>query len=308
MQGMANTNRREYLLAADRGVVALRGPDAQSFLQGLVTNDVTKVSPARAMYAAFLTAQGRFLHDFFVFSLGPDSLHLDCEAARRDDLIRRLKPYRLRSKVEIAPEEGYAVALLLGPAASGAIGLPQETGAAMPFAGGIAFTDPRLGELGGRVVAARADIEPALTAAGLAPAAHSAAYDELRLALGVPDGSRDMAPEKAIPLESNLDELNAVDWNKGCYMGQELTARTKYRGLLRKRLLPVELEGPLPPAGTPVFAGEAEVGEIRSGAGSRALALLRLEALEPSAPALTAGSTRLKPTQPAWARRPTSPA
>jgi folate-binding protein YgfZ len=299
MQGMANTDRREYLLAADRGVVALRGPDAQSFLQGLVTNDVTKVLPARAMYAALLTAQGRFLHDFFVLSLGPDSLHLDCEAARRDDLIRRLKPYRLRSKVEIAPAEGHAVALLLGPEASGAIGLPPEPGAARPFAGGIAFTDPRLAELGGRVVAPKGEIESALAAAGLTPAA-SGAYDDLRLPYGVPDGSRDMVPEKAIPLENNFDELNAVDWNKGCYMGQELTARTKYRGLVRKRLLPVELEGPLPPAGTPVFAGEAEVGEMRSGAGSRALALLRLEAIASPAPALSAGTTRLKPKLPAW--------
>src|SRR6185503_18496273 len=107
-----------------------------------------------------------------------------------------------------------------------------------------------------------------------------AEYEALRLELGVPDGSRDLPVEKAILLENGFDELHGIDWQKGCYMGQELTARTKYRGLVRKRLLPVEIEGPLPAPGTPVMAGDKEAGEMRSGADGLGLALLRLEHLE----------------------------
>jgi folate-binding protein YgfZ len=133
--------------------------------------------------------------------------------------------------------------------------------------------------------------------AGLAPG-NADDYDRLRLSLGVPDGSRDLPVEKAILLENGFDELHGIDWQKGCYMGQELTARTKYRGLVRKRLLPVEIEGPLPAPGTPVMAGDKEAGEMRSGADGLGLALLRLEHLEDG---LRCGESRLKPHRPAWA-------
>ena len=103
-------------------------------------------------------------------------------------------------------------------------------------------------------------------------------YDALRLSLGVPDGSRDLPVEKALLLESGFDELHGVDWDKGCYMGQELTARTKYRGLVKRRLFPVRVDGPLPAPGTAIQRNGQEVGEIRSGSGDRALAMLRLDA------------------------------
>ena len=128
----------------------------------------------------------------------------------------------------------------------------------------------------------------------------AAAYDRLRLSLGVPDGSRDLTIEKAILLESGFDELNGVDWQKGCYIGQELTARTKYRALIKKRLMPVTVDGPLPPPGTPVMAGDQEAGEMRSGRDGVGLALLRLEAVTESKP-LTAAGAKLTPQKPAWA-------
>jgi folate-binding protein YgfZ len=122
-----------------------------------------------------------------------------------------------------------------------------------------------------------------------------AEWDRHRIAPGVPDGSRDIEVEKGILLEAGFEELGGVDFAKGCYVGQELTARTKYRALLKKRLVPVRVEGPAPAPGTPL---DGDAGEIRSVAGDMALALLRLEAL--GAP-LTAGGARLAIVKPDWA-------
>ena len=126
-------------------------------------------------------------------------------------------------------------------------------------------------------------------------------YEAMRLRLGVPDGSRDLPVEKALLLESGFDELHGVDWKKGCYMGQELTARTKYRGLIKRRLFPVRIEGPLPASGAPVHRDGKEVGEIRSGLGDRALAMLQIDAADG---ALTADGATLFPERPAWMQIP----
>jgi folate-binding protein YgfZ len=149
----------------------------------------------------------------------------------------------------------------------------------------------------------KANGETTLRELGFVPS-NLADYERLRLECGLPDGSRDLVVEKAILLESNFDELHGVDWNKGCYMGQELTARTKYRGLVKKRLLPVEIAGAAPPAGTPVLLGDKDAGEMRSAADGKGLALLRLEQLERALKGegrLTAGDAVLTPHKPDWA-------
>jgi folate-binding protein YgfZ len=288
-----------YAMADDRALLRLAGPDARPFLQGLVSNDVARAAPDRAIHAALLTPQGKFLHEFFIAELG-GALLLECEAARRDDLKRRLSMYRLRSRVTLEPFDELAVLLLYGSAALERLALPAEPGRARMLETGLAFVDPRLAALGARAWLPAGAAPAALAALGFAPG-NAAAYDQLRLAAGVPDGSRDLPVEKAILLENGFDELNGVDWQKGCYMGQELTARTKYRALIRKRLLPVELDGPPPAPGTPVMQGEREAGEMRSVAGQRGLALLRLDALEG---ALSAGEARLTVRRPAWIRLP----
>jgi folate-binding protein YgfZ len=266
----------------------------------MVSNDVTKLGPERAIWSAFLTPQGKFLHEFFMTEepgAGAESLRLDCEAARLDDLRGRLARYKLRAKIELTDVSAdYTVAAIFGETALEALGLPAEIGAARPFGGGIAYVDPRLAGLGARAVLPRAGARAALEGAGLA-AATLADYDTLRIGLGVPDGSRDLEIERSPLLENGFDELHGVDWDKGCFMGQELTARTKYRALIKKRLLPVAIEGPAPEPGTQVTAAGKDAGVLRSSVDGVGLALLRLEHLE--AP-LLAGEARLTAKKPDW--------
>jgi folate-binding protein YgfZ len=285
-----------------RGVLEVAGEDRVAFLQGLVSNDVTKVTGERAIFAALLTAQGRYLFDFFIFARG-EALYLETEAARIGDLKRRLGIYKLRSKVSLADVSArFVVVAGFGAQAGDTLGL-AAAGAAKAFAGGIAYADPRLAALGLRFALPREAGFGALDQAGFTRA-DEVQYDRHRLQLGVPDGSRDLPIEKALLLESGFDELNGIDWQKGCYMGQELTARTKYRALVKKRLLPVAIDGPMPAPGTPIMLGSAEAGEIHSGRDSRALALLRLEAVEAATTdtPLTAGAARVTPEKPSWVK------
>jgi folate-binding protein YgfZ len=294
---------KSYVELGERGVLAVPGPDARAFLQGLVSNDVLRVSPSRAVHAALLTAQGRYLHDFFIAEIG-GTLCLDCEATRRDDLLRRLKVYKLRSKVALEDLTARMAVAALPGADAVDLGLANEPGAAKEIAGGAVFADPRLAALGARAILPRATLAATLAARGFSPGGMDE-YEALRLALGVPDGSRDLPVEKALLLENGFDELNGVDWKKGCYVGQELTARMKYRALVKKRLLPVGIEGPAPAPGTPIMAGEEEAGEMRSASGGLGLALLRLDAVDKAlaeGAALSAGAARLHPGKPGWFR------
>ena len=259
---------------------------------------------ASASAAALLTAQGRYLHDFFVIE-DQDTFLLDAERARLADLKRRLAVYRLRSKVTIEEKPAMAVAAVFGPDALASLGLLPDPGAARGFASGVAFVDPRLVDLGARCVLLREGAEAALAAAGLG-AADFADYDRLRLRRGVPDVSRDLVPEKSLLLESGFDELHGVDWNKGCYIGQELTARTKYRGLVKRRLMPVAIAGPEPKPGAPIHADGHEVGEMRSSRDGRGLALLRIDAVVGAQPQLRAGDAVLRPEPQRWMRLPAS--
>ncbi|GBQ90069.1 glycine cleavage system protein T [Gluconacetobacter johannae DSM 13595] len=237
----------------DRTVLAVSGADRVSFLQGLVSNDVTAVAAGRAVWAAFLTPQGRWLADFFIFAdPGGERLLLECEAAQADMLRQRLSRYRLRSDVTIA-ETGFAVHAAWDAVPSmidSAIGAP----------------DPRLAEAGWRLLLPH-------RAPG---AADPAAYDAHRLSLGLPDGSRDCESGKTLLLEANFEALNGISWTKGCYMGQELTARTRYRGLVKRKLLPVT-SAALPAPGTPILHEGREAGTMASSRDGRGLAMLRLD-------------------------------
>jgi folate-binding protein YgfZ len=282
-----------FSLLPHRSVIAVSGADRVEFLQGLISNDTRKIAPDQAIWAALLTPQGRFLNDMFVADAGGETFLLETERERAPALAKKLKMYTLRSKVTVEDRsDTMEVAVAFGPGAEAL--LPLDASA-------VAFVDPRLPELGVRVLAPVGQAATLLAARG-ASDAPADAYEALRLSLGVPDGSRDLMPEKALLLENGFDELNGVDWRKGCYMGQELTARTKYRGLVKKRLFPVKIDGPLPEPGTPIERDGQEVGELRSGSGDRALALLRVDATKDGA--LTVGGARLLLEFPAWMRLP----
>jgi folate-binding protein YgfZ len=288
-----------FAVLEDRSILAVSGPERRLFLQGLVSNDVEKLSPNRALYAALLTAQGKYLHDFIVVEEG-ETIWLDAEATRLGDLRRRLLIYRLRAKVEIAERSELAVAAVFGADALAALGLSGEPGEVRPLDAGIVLADPRLASLGARAILSRDALCPTLAALGLAEA-DFAAWDRHRLALGIPDGSRDLVPDKSILLEAGFDELHGVDWQKGCYVGQELTARTKYRGLIKKRLFPVRVDGPVPHPGTIVTAEGRDAGEMRSSREGQGLALLRLDAVREGRPLLADAAT-LAPLRPDWMR------
>jgi hypothetical protein len=289
-------DRQFAILERERGVLEIGGPQRAEFLQGLITNDTARLAAGRAIHAALLTAQGRYLHDFFLVARGHVFL-LDGDAARLPDLVRRLKLYKLRSEITLTPSsERFLVMVAFGTDALAALGLAEERGAAIEFAGGVAFADPRETALGARIILPRDAGTDALRARGFGET-DVEAYDRLRLTLGVPDGARDLVPEKSLLLESGFDALNGIDWNKGCYIGQELTARMKYRALVKKRLMPIAISGPTPEPGTPIMQGTEEVGEMRSAQRGIGLALLRLDAVEKQSEELplVAGAARLIP-------------
>jgi tRNA-modifying protein YgfZ len=290
-----------YAILEDRALLAVAGEEARSFLQGLISNDIEKATESHGIYAALLTPQGKFLFDFLIVGQG-DRLLFDAEAARRVELKKRLTFYKLRSKATIVEENGLSVVAAFGADAVQRLGLAAEAGSAKPFAGGVAMTDPRLTGLGARLLLPP-DRVAELEALGFARA-ESAEYDRWRLSLGVPDGSRDLEIEKSFLLECNFEELNGVDFDKGCYVGQELTARTKYRGVVRKRLMRVDVDGPLPAPGTPILLDGTEAGEMRSGRDGVGLALIRLEHWEKARSAgtpLTASGATVTPVKPDWA-------
>ncbi|MBB4264554.1 YgfZ/GcvT domain-containing protein [Roseospira visakhapatnamensis] len=297
-----------------RGVLTLAGPDRVPFLQGLVSNDVTRAGPDRALFAALLTPQGKMLFDLMLVGVsgagdGDGLLLVEAEAARLDELRARLSKYRLRSKVTLTGvgvgAVGWVVAVVFGEGALAALDLPAEAGAARALpGGGVAFVDPRLTAAGARLILPGDRARRVLEDLGARPA-ESAVWERHRLALGLPEGAPDIGVEKSLPLECGLEELAGVDFRKGCYMGQELTARTKYRGLLKRRLMPVEVSGPLPAPGAPLTtAAGKDAGEMRSGvaldaASGLGLAIVRLEALADGRP-LEAGAARLTPRVPDW--------
>lgn len=274
-----------------RGVLTLTGKDRVSFLQGLVSNDVSAAAPGRAVWAALLTPQGKFRHDFFIIPQDDSTLLIDCEGGDRlMDLGQTLRRYVLRADVQLGIATDLACYAIWDTA------VPSST------TQGLLYPDPRLPAMGFRLLAARDRGLQQLTALGYDEKSRID-WDALRIRLGIPDGARDMPLDKAILLENGFDELGGIDWQKGCYMGQELTARTKYRGLVKKRLLPVRIEGQPPAEGSAITSEDRDAGTLFSVVGQRGLALLRLDALKKEAPLVASGAL-LIPEIPDWVALP----
>lgn len=242
----------------DRGVLRISGADAKTFLQGLLTNDIEKTDGGGAIHAGLLSPQGKILHDFFVLPCG-DGYLIDAPAESIEALAKRLSFYKLRSDVAIGAEPAMSVAAVWG----GQPALPD---------GALAYADPRLPELGLRVLLPEGTV---LDETACAPASE-ADYHARRIALGVPQGGRDYAYGDTFPHEALYDQLDGVAFKKGCYVGQEVVSRMQHRGTVRKRVVPVEGDGALE-AGAEVIAGKVPAGSIGSADGTHGLALLRLD-------------------------------
>ncbi|WP_436015345.1 CAF17-like 4Fe-4S cluster assembly/insertion protein YgfZ [Phenylobacterium sp. LjRoot219] len=276
-----------------RALIALSGPDWRSFLQGQVTHDVETLAVGEARFAGLLTPQGRLLWDLFVVGRA-DGCWLDVAAEHRAAIVQRLSMFRLRAKVEIAPDEA-GVAVLFSARPGEGRGPDDEPGAlrsgSRPSpgrAGEIWVADPRLPELGLRGYGAAAPAE--------AVVADEAAYDAHRLALGVP-GTADWGSDKTYPIEANFDLLHGIDFKKGCFVGQETTSRMKRRGQIKTRMLPIVFDGPPPPPGAEVLAGTLRAGEVCAGIDGRAIAMLRLDRI---AGGLEVDGRPVRVERPAW--------
>lgn len=274
-------------LLPSRGVLRLAGPDARKYLQGLITSDIDKAQEGQAIHAGLLSPQGKILFDFFV--VGADGGYLiDAAQEKAGELAKRLAFYRLRAQVEIGEETALAVAAAWG----GAPRAPE---------GAIVYTDPRLPELGFRIL-----LQAGANVGDLGcTAATEVDYHARRIRLGVPEGGLDYGFGEAFPHEALFDQLNGVDFAKGCYVGQEVVSRMEHRGTARKRMVPVEGEARLPASGTSIDAGGVPIGTLGSVSGTSGLALIRLdraeEALARGTP-LTAADVKITLHQPAFAR------
>jgi folate-binding protein YgfZ len=273
-------------LLADRAVVRVAGGDAGKLLQGLITNDIDKTGGGLAIHAGLLTPQGKILLDFFVVPF--EGFLLEVAAGQAADLVKRLEFYRLRADVEIGLEPSFAVAAAWG----GPPHAPQ---------GALLYADPRLAELGSRLL-----LPTSFSLAALGCEQASAAdYHTWRIRLGVPEGGQDYAYGDAFPHEALFDQLDGVDFRKGCFVGQEVVSRMEHRGTARKRVVPIEGAGALPPPGTGIEAGAMVLGTLGSVSGRHGLALIRLDRAEEALKAgvaLRAGDVTITINRPSWAR------
>lgn len=279
-------------LLPDRGVIRVSGEAARGFLNGLMTADIGKVTPRSPRFAALLTPQGKIVADCIVAEAEEGDgggLFLDCPRALVATLLERLNFYKLRAKVTIENLSDRLVVMAVW-------GGNGET----EF--GLCYPDPRLPALGFRVLLPE-HIAPEAARDLAARLVDATAYEAHRIALGVPRGGMDFMYNDAFPHDADMDQLGGVDFDKGCYVGQEVVSRVEHRGSARTRVVPVSCEDGTPDVGVPVMAGDRNVGVMGSAAGGRGLASLRLdrvrEAIEAGTP-LIAGGIPIRLRQADW--------
>ncbi len=273
----------------DRGVVKVAGDSARDFLNGLITTDTTLLRPGLGRFAALLTPQGKITADFLITEAPSGhggGFLIDCPKALAQGLADKLGFYRLRAKVGIEN-------------LSDSLGVLAVWGGEASLKPDLAFTDPRNPALGFRILLPEELAQKATDLIG-AQMVEDSAYEAHRIALGVPRGGLDFTYGDAFPHETNMDRLHGVDFDKGCYVGQEVVSRMQHRGTARTRTVRVLLED-APEPGTAVLAGDKSVGTMGSAADHHGLALIRVdraaEALEAGTP-LTAGGLSIRVADP----------
>jgi tRNA-modifying protein YgfZ len=280
----------------DRGVVKLNGDDARPFLNNLVTAELAEVRPGTARFAALLTPQGKIVADFLVTEAPAGhggGLLLDCPRALADQLATKLNFYKLRAKMTVEN-------------LTGQIGVLAAWGGAPAMMPDLAYADPRESELGYRVLVPE---ELSEKLAGVLGAELVAAdnYEQQRIVCGVPKGGADFVYGDAFPHETNMDRLHGVNFDKGCYVGQEVVSRMQHRGTARTRTVRLVVDGPSPEIGSDVVADGKSVGTLGSSHAGHALALLRLDKVSDAlsrGSALSAGGIAVRLVDPADAKLP----
>jgi folate-binding protein YgfZ len=278
----------------DRGVVKVAGQDARGFLNGLLTTDIGKVTPTQPRFVALLTPQGKIVVDGIVAEAPAEDgggFFLDVPRALAGELVQKLNFYKLRAKV-------------ICEDLSEVLGVMAVWDGAGDTEYGLTYPDPRLAALGFRVMLPPHLAKGAAADLG-AELVEAAAYEAHRIALGVPRGGLDFMYGDAFPHETDMDQLAGIDFDKGCYVGQEVVSRMEHRGTARNRVVPVAARGFAPDAGVPVMAGDRQVGLTGSHSGERGLAMLRLDRVADAKAAgtpLVAGGITVEPRKPAWAK------
>ena len=281
-------------LLPDRGVVKVAGDDARRFLNGLVTNDVANIAPDKPRFAALLTPQGKIIVDFIIAEAPAEDgggFFLDCPRALALTLVEKLNFYKLRAKV---------ICEDLSPA----LGVMAVWGGAADSEYGLSYPDPRLPALGSRIM-----LPPHLAAEAAADlnAAPVDAdnYETHRIALGIPRGGLDFVYGDTFPHEADMDQLGGVDFEKGCYVGQEVVSRVEHRASARSRIVPITYEEFAPNSGLPIMAGGKQIGILGSTSKGRGLALLRLDRVGDALGAgaqLEAGGIAIRAVKPTWGK------
>jgi hypothetical protein len=281
----------------DRGVVKASGEDARDFLNGLVTTDVTQLAPSLGRFGALLTPQGKIIVDFLITEAPSGhggGFLIDCPRALAQGLADKLGFYKLRAKVTV---ENLSDHLGVLAAWDGDFAVKPD----------LSFADPRNDALGWRILVPEELKHKVADLIG-ADLVESAAYEAHRIASGAPRGGLDFIYSDAFPHETNMDLLHGVDFDKGCYVGQEVVSRMQHRGTARTRTVKVILDGFAPEPGTAILAGDKPVGTIGSTAGQHGLALIRTDRVTDALDAglaLTAGGLGLRLAEPESVRSAT---
>ncbi|MEO5365039.1 MAG: hypothetical protein H7831_01510 [Magnetococcus sp. WYHC-3] len=315
-EAVALTQGSALLDLTHLALVAVNGEQRVEFLSGLITNQIRKVRPDQTIYAALLSPQGRYLWDFTLIE-DAGTFHLVTDPDRVDALAGRLAMYLLRTRAGVTRDAGSRGVLgLVGPGAAATLAktlelpLPEAPplGWSIPLpGGGVLWQDPRHAAFGWRLSAPREQL-PLLwdRLAATAVPCGLEAWEYYRMAHALPRGGAELQPDVTLPLEAGLVDLHAIDFTKGCYVGQETTARTHHRGTVKKHLYRLTFAGPsLPAPGTPVLRGEREAGSVSSVAAGQdrllGLAILRDGDVADAAEPLTVAGQPVQVQRPAWA-------
>ena len=253
----------QIFILKDRGIIYISGEDAKEFLQNIVTNDINKVSDTSSCFASLLTPQGKYLFDFIIIR-HKQGYFLDCEKNQIDQLIDRLNIYKLNSKIEILNlSNEFEVAVISKEKFLALENAKDIVGNTVKYNGDPVALDPRSKNLGGRLIANLEKLNLSLKSLGL-KSEDPKKYYTLSHKLGVPQVNTNKLQEKIFGLECNLEELNGIDFKKGCYVGQENTARMKLKDKLRRKLLPLKSDEKLN-VGSDIIFNKINIGKVLIG-------------------------------------------